>query len=190
LVVRIVVLAAVIGALAVTVPRLAPGLVSAVVGSPADVDAAASPVAAAPPPAAPRLGDRDGGTVRRLGGRRVALAADAQGHYQADALVNGRTIPVVVDTGATTVALNAATARRLGIHLTRRDYSVPLSTANGTVSAAPVTLAEVRIGGVSVRNVAAVVVPGEVLAVNLLGMSFLGRLTRFEVAGGQLVLVE
>jgi aspartyl protease family protein len=104
--------------------------------------------------------------------------------------VNGRTLAMLVDTGATTVALNAASARRLGIYLSRADYTEAISTANGLVAAAPVRLSEIRLGGISVRNVPAVVLPGEVLTVNLLGMSFLSRLSRFEIADGRLVLEQ
>jgi aspartyl protease family protein len=121
---------------------------------------------------------------------RVALRADARGHYTATATVNGRSVPVMVDTGATAVALSADSARSLGIRPPPSAFRLPVSTANGVVAAAPVTLREVRIGGVSVRNVEAIVVPGDALGINLLGMTFLSRLSRFEVADGQLVLTQ
>ncbi|HMN84818.1 MAG TPA: TIGR02281 family clan AA aspartic protease [Bauldia sp.] len=70
----------------------------------------------------------------------------------------------------------------------RSDFRYAVSTANGTVMVAMVELAEVRVGGITVRDVAATVVPGDALRTNLLGMSFLGRLSRFEMAGDQLVL--
>ena len=159
-------------------PRIAPDFLASAFRHNSDVPAA-KPVA--PPPAE---------VSRSLGGRRVAIDADARGHFLVDATVNGRTVAVVVDTGATTVALTAETARRLGIHLAQSDYRAPISTANGVVAAAPVVLDEIRLGGITVRNVAAMVVPGNALEVNLLGMSFLGRLTKFEVGGGQLVLTE
>jgi aspartyl protease family protein len=53
-----------------------------------------------------------------------------------------------------------------------------------------VILNEIRLGRISIRNVEALVIPGDALAINLLGMTFLNRLTKFESAGGQLVLVE
>ena len=52
------------------------------------------------------------------------------------------------------------------------------------------TLDEVRLGNVALRDVTAVIVPGNALPVDLLGMSFLGRLSKFEIAGGQLVLTQ
>ncbi len=120
----------------------------------------------------------------------MALSADRNGHYVADATVNGIALRVMVDTGATTVALTDDTARRLGIAPAEGSYRLPIATANGSVGAAPVTLRHVRIGDIDVDDVAAVVMPPGALPVNLLGMSFLGRLSRFQVAGGQLVLVE
>jgi aspartyl protease family protein len=96
----------------------------------------------------------------------------------------------MVDTGATAVALSAESARRLGIRPPQSAFRMPIDTANGIAYAAPVKLGEVRIGNVSVRNVEAIVVPGDALSINLLGMTFLSRLSRFEVAGGQLVLTQ
>ena len=168
---RLIVFAVVIAVLAVLFPKLGLGL------RPADP---------APPEPAPAVT-----TTRRAAPadpRRVALDADRGGHFLVEAVINGRNVRVVVDTGATLVALNEATARRLGIKLARSDFTIPISTANGTIRAAPVRLSEVRIGGIAVRDVAATVVPGDALSVNLLGMSFLSRLSRFEIAGGQLVL--
>lgn len=165
-------------------PRLAPNLIAGLV-SKSDIGEAASP---ALPQSTAAAGDPNADVEQpsepRAFGRRLALKADPQGHFLANAVVNGRSIEVMVDTGATVVAINAATARRLGIFLTRRDFTIPISTANGTISAAPVKLAEVKLGGISVRNVEAAVLPGEVLPVNLLGMSFLKRLSKFELAGG------
>ena len=180
---RVLVFAAVLSALAVVAPKLAPGLLSVALqpGAPAP-----SAVAGAEPvPAAPRESD-----VRHDGYRQVALRADSRGHFLADATINGRSFGIIVDTGATTVALTEATAHRLGIRPPQSAYRLPMATANGTVMAAPVVLNEVRIGSVAVRNVEATVAPGETLGVNLLGMSFLRRLSKFEVAGGQLVLSQ
>ena len=120
----------------------------------------------------------------------VALSADPSGHYLADATIDGVAIRVMVDTGATIVALTAETAHRLGINPAQSLRRVGLSTANGDVSAALVRLAHVRLGNVDVYDVDAAVLPPNALSINLLGMSFLGKLSRFQVAGGQLVLVQ
>jgi aspartyl protease family protein len=170
-------------ALAVMVPKLAPGVLGALMeGRGAVATLPSSPAAAArEAPASPR---------ETLDSRRMILDADRLGHFLVAASVNGRDIEAMVDTGATTVALNAESARRLGIVPARSAFTAPISTANGIVAAAPVTLDEVRVGGIRLRNVAAVVVPDGLLQVNLLGMSFLGRLSKFELSGPQLVLYE
>ncbi len=129
--------------------------------------------------------------IRTSGGRRVTLQADARGHYQAEATINGKTVPVLIDTGATSVALRAEDVFRLGLRPPMpSDFTVPISTANGTTRAARVTLDEIRIGGVRVRKVEALVMPEKMLATNLLGMSFIRRLSNVEMTGGKLTFVE
>ena len=96
----------------------------------------------------------------------------------------------LIDTGATVVAIPEKEAARLGIRPTRREYTVQMKTANGTVSAAPVQLRMLEVGGIIARDVQAVVMPDEALGENLLGMSFLSRLRRFEIADGKLVLEQ
>ncbi len=190
---RLILLAIGCALLALAAPRFAPVLLGLVMGPPAGQETAVGhPVSQPAPPAPPPVAREPDPPVmvERATGRTIALKADPRGHYLIDAVVNGRPIPVVVDTGATTVALNAESARRLGIYVSRRDYKVRISTANGVINAAPVTLREIRLGGISVRNVEAVVLPGEVLPVNLLGMTFLSRLSKFQIAGGRLVLVQ
>jgi aspartyl protease family protein len=126
--------------------------------------------------------------IERPTARTVLLRADRQGQFEATASINGVTVPVIVDTGATTVALSADTARRIGILPPQSEFRVVISTANGTLNAAPVMLNQVTIGGITVPNVQAVIVPGKALPVNLLGMSFLSRLSKYDVAGDQLTL--
>jgi aspartyl protease family protein len=123
------------------------------------------------------------------GGRSVTLNKADNGHFQTDAVVDGRRIDFLVDTGASVIALRQRDAARLGIHPTPRDYTAKVSTANGLVKAAPIELNRVEVGGLSVRNVAALVLPDEALATNLLGMSFLSRV-RWEHRNGRLVLEQ
>jgi aspartyl protease family protein len=122
--------------------------------------------------------------------RTVTIPRDARGHFQVDARVDGRRIGFMVDTGASTIALMASEAKRLSIHPSASDYNVSVRTANGTVKAAPVNLAMVEVGGLIVRDVRALVVPDTALSENLLGLSFLTKLRRFEYAGGKLVLEQ
>lgn len=122
--------------------------------------------------------------------RSVSLAKDGRGHFQADARVEGRSISVMIDTGASVVALNETTAARIGVRPSRSDYTSTVSTANGSVKAARTRLASVDIGGVVLRDVDALVLPDSALSENLLGMAYLSRLKRFEYANGRLVLEQ
>ena len=81
-------------------------------------------------------------------------------------------------------------AARFGFRPSRGDYNATVSTANGTIKAARTRIAMMDIGGLIVRNVEAMVLPDEALSENLLGLSFLSRLKRFEYANGRLVLEQ
>ena len=127
---------------------------------------------------------------RRKAARQVVLDSDERGHFISAARINGRRVDVMVDTGASVVSLNAETARLLGILPPASAYSSSIGTANGVVDVAPVVLSEIRLGDITIRDVRAAIVPGDVLGVNLLGMSFLGRLSGFEIDNGELVLTQ
>ena len=139
---------------------------------------AAQVVATAPPP------------TYSGGPRTVVVQRDGRGHFSIEGAVNGRRIGFMVDTGASLIALTERDASRLGYHPTPRDYIGQVRTANGIARAAPVKLDMVEIGGVMVRNVDAIVMPDAALSENLLGLSFLSRLRRFEYREGRLVLEE
>jgi len=96
----------------------------------------------------------------------------------------------MLDTGASLIALRARDAAALGIHPVARDFTVEVKTANGSARAAAVELGMVEVGGLTVRNVAAVVSPDAALSENLLGLSFLSRLRRFEYSNGKIVLEQ
>lgn len=120
--------------------------------------------------------------------RSVVIPRDSRGHFQADARIEGQHVAFVVDTGASVIALTETDAARVGVRPRPSDYQATVTTANGKVKAAPVRLASVDVGGLVVRDVAAMVLPDESLSQNLLGMSYLSRLKRFELANGQMVL--
>jgi aspartyl protease family protein len=122
--------------------------------------------------------------------RSVVVQRDARGHFQVDGRVDGRRLGFMIDTGASVIALTASDAGRLGIHPAQREFVTEVKTANGSVRGAPVRLDMVEIGDLVVRDVAALVLPDEALSDNLLGLSFLSRLRRFEYSGGQLVLEQ
>ena len=81
-------------------------------------------------------------------------------------------------------------AQRAGVFLRDRDFTMQMQTANGIAKAAPVTLERVTIGSITVRNVQAGVAEPGLLRTNLLGMSFLKRLNKFEIRSGTLILQE
>jgi aspartyl protease family protein len=108
-----------------------------------------------------------------------AVAKGPDGHFWADADVNGKPVHFLVDTGATAVALTPEDAERLGFKPRDLKYGYDVTTAGGGTRAAAVTLASISINGARLENVQALVV-SDGLDVSLLGMSYLGRLTRFE----------
>jgi len=120
-----------------------------------------------------RVGD---GRAAASGGRQIVLASGPGGHFIANGSVNGHATQFLVDTGATAVAIAQTEAERMGLRY-REGRRVMTQTANGTVPAHLLQLATLRIGDVEVRNVDAIVVPGQMSHV-LLGNSFL---TRFQM---------
>jgi aspartyl protease family protein len=128
------------------------------------------------------------GTAKALERPSLAVAADFRGHYMVHPTIDNYRIRMMVDTGATLVALTAADAKALGLQPRPADYKVGLNTANGVVKAARVLLREIRLGDILVRNVEAVVLPAGALSMSLLGTSFLGKLRGYEVQTGRMVL--
>ncbi|HEV7307304.1 TIGR02281 family clan AA aspartic protease [Ensifer sp.] len=123
-------------------------------------------------------------------GRSVVLDADGRGHFFGTFRINGRTERGLVDTGASTIAINISTARRIGIAPSALSFTARVNTANGEVEAAPATLNRIEIGGISVRDVQALVLPDKALSGTLIGMTFLNRLSSFRVEDGALHLVR
>lgn len=130
----------------------------------------------------------DAATRDATGGDTVVLQQDLRGHYTAHPEVDGRTLRMMVDTGASLCVFSEEDAAILGIRVAPSAFTGKASTANGTVAVAPIRLREVRIGGIRVRDVDAVVVPRGQLGTALLGMSFLRRLKGFGVEAGRLTL--
>jgi aspartyl protease family protein len=124
------------------------------------------------------------------GPRSLSIPRDARGHFQAEGRIDGQRIDFMVDTGASVIALNEKSAARFGLRPQRGDYNATVATANGTIKAARTRLAMVELGGLIVRDVDAMVLPDEALSENLLGLSFLSKLKRFEYAGGKMVLEQ
>lgn len=121
-------------------------------------------------------------------GRQTAvLQADTRGHYVVQGQINGGSVRMLLDTGATMVALPASDAARLGI-----DYKSGrvgfVNTANGAVPAYVVRLNTVKVGDIEINQVDAVV-QEQGLPIILLGMSFLNR-TEMRREGEQMVLTK
>ena len=120
----------------------------------------------------------------------VTLTADDRGHFAVEAEINGRGVDVMVDTGATLVALTYEDAERAGIFLRPSDFTHFVSTANGRAKVAPITIERLSIGPITVRNIQGAVSERGKMRQTLLGMSFLGRLSRVDMRAGTLVLHE
>jgi len=120
-------------------------------------------------------------------GRAARISKSSDGHFWAEAEDGGRPVRLLVDTGASAVALTPADAARLGVDLRALDYGRPISTAAGETRGAPVMLEHLSIRGARVDHVQALVVR-EGLKTSLLGMSYLGRLSRIEADRTGLVL--
>lgn len=117
---------------------------------------------------------RAGATAAPAGPAAVTLAADTRGHFLTEAQVNGAPVRFLVDTGATLISLPYADAHRLGIDTAKAPRGTAM-TANGAALVYRVKLDTVRLGGVELHNVDALVHHGPGLDVALLGMSFLNR---------------
>ncbi|WP_375420675.1 TIGR02281 family clan AA aspartic protease [uncultured Sphingomonas sp.] len=117
---------------------------------------------------------------------RITMAED--GHFWADVTINGIGRRMLIDSGATTTALSAATAAAAKLDTDESPFPAVLNTANGMVSARTATVAELTVGNVTARDFGVVVSPafGDT---DVLGMNFLSRLASWRVEGKTLVLV-
>jgi aspartyl protease family protein len=121
------------------------------------------------------------------GYREALLEADQHGQYAASVLIDGVPVRMLVDTGATDVAVSASTAARLGVMPSgERRYTI--KTANGLSTASPTILRSVSLDGLYMNDVEAVILAPEAGEVNLLGESFLKRLMSVEQRDNLLIL--
>jgi aspartyl protease family protein len=122
-------------------------------------------------------------------GGEVVVNRRLSGEFAIAARVNGARVTFLFDTGASTVVLTAADARRAGVETSRLVFDVPVATANGAALAAEVRLDQVAVGPIVMRNVPALVARRGGLDESLLGMSFLERLKSYTVERDRLILV-
>lgn len=128
-----------------------------------------------------------GRAVQSAPGEAVAVRRP-DGHYGFDARVNGAVVRMMFDTGASSIVLRAEDAAKVGLNPEKLEYRVPVSTANGRAMAAPVTLEAVTVGNITLKSVRALVARPGALQENLLGQSFLSRLSGYSVERNRLVL--
>ncbi len=121
-------------------------------------------------------------------GRIVEIARGRVGEFSITTQVNGGTIPMVLDTGASAVVLTQEAAKIAGLPLEVLTYNVTVDTANGRTRAASVTLDRIGVGGLIERSVPALIAQPGQLRTSLLGMSFLDRLESWEVRGDKLIM--
>lgn len=151
-------------------------------GPPLRVASAPPPVA--PPPAAPNpvaLASEFGAEV---------LVPDRLGQFQTAVEIGGRPLSMMVDTGASFVSLSYEDAERLGLRPMPAEFKYSVSTANGRASVAKVMLPSVRLGGIVLRDVVALVGARGAMGQSLLGMSFLSRLSSMRMDHGRMVLAQ
>jgi aspartyl protease family protein len=111
------------------------------------------------------------------------IYADDRGMFHSVGTINGRTVRFLVDTGATTVAMNKSQARQLGVDYRMKGERIVVSTASENVKGYRVRLKSVSLGRIKQRDVDAMVIDGDHPGPILLGMSFLGNL-KVEKSGG------
>lgn len=158
--------AAIMIGISLALPRLAPGVVDG---------------------EAPRASARPSASLASPAGKAI-IRSDRQGHFVTDIEVQGKRVKAMVDTGATVVALRYEDAERMGLIRSGEKFDRRVSTANGVARAMAVRLNRVDVENVTLYDVEALVLDRGKLAVNLLGMSFLRRLSRFEVRPDHIVL--
>ena len=153
-----------------------PGLATSYLDRPQTNQTAASPAQSSP--------------AKYTGGKGVIMQPGPGGHFFGTFTINGHKADGLVDTGASVVAINVSTARRLGVSTGSLSFDAKVNTANGIVKAAVVMLDRVEIGTITVKNVEAMVLPDKSLSGMLVGMSFLNKLSSYRVENGALHLTR
>jgi aspartyl protease family protein len=144
---------------------------SSVIIAPADTG---TPVAASAPPPA--------------NGPGVTIKRGADGHFRGDVSVNGHSIAMLLDSGASLVTLTERDAATAGVFPAPNAYTGRARTAGGEVPFAQVTIDRITLGGIERRNVPAAVMQGDALPQSLLGQSFLGQVAEVRIADGEMRL--
>lgn len=117
----------------------------------------------------------------------ISFRADTSGHFRVEALVDGQPVLFMIDSGATDVTLSLADAKRIGLDTNALSFDRVYQTANGIVKGAPIRLKRVEVGPIALSDVRASVNSAP-MGTSLLGMSFLSRLSSWQVEGDRLTL--
>lgn len=133
-----------------------------------------------------QLEEVDSGTFAQASGQGLTLRRQWDGHFYADAQINGTSIRMLVDTGASTIALSRDDARRAGVGISIGMPTIVGRGASGDVKGEYVTLDRVSLGGESAQGVSAIVLDGG--EKSLLGQSFLSKFESVEIKGDTMVL--
>ena len=120
-------------------------------------------------------------------GGAVSIRGNKSGHFVVEAVVDGVSVRFLVDTGASDAILGPGDAARLGFDVKTLAFTWPYQTANGLVFGAPVRLGLLSIGPITMTGVRASV-NGAPMKRSLLGMSFLGRLSGYDVSRETMIL--
>lgn len=120
----------------------------------------------------------------------VLLRKTQDGHFAVNAKIDGHTVGMLIDTGATQVTLTWQDAKKIGIDPHTLDYSMQVTTANGTAQTAPVRIDEIAIGPIVRHNVRASVAEKGKLDASLLGMNFLSSLSAVRMGPGEMRLMD
>lgn len=120
----------------------------------------------------------------------VSLRKAMNGHFMADALINGAPVTFIIDTGATTIALAYDDAIAAGFEPEKLSFTVPIQTANGPALAAPVRLDLVEVGAIRRDRLRATVAEKGKLERSLLGMNFISSLSGFEMRRDEIILKD
>lgn len=129
-------------------------------------------------------------TRQREDGQTVTLERMRNGHFETRAQIDGTPIQLMIDTGASSIVLSYEDAQRIGIHMQNLRFTIPVSTANGQTLSAATILDEIKVGGITRRNLSAMIAQRNALDGSLLGMSFLNRLSGYSVRGDRMMLID
>lgn len=133
------------------------------------------------------LGELEPSIGQEMAGGLMEFRRGGDGHFYVSADVNGRPVRFLVDTGASDIVLSPADARKLGFRLNALNFNQYYETANGTGRGATVRLNSIAVGQIRFRDVRATVNDAP-MSESLLGLSFLDRLSGYEVRGDSLIL--